>query len=68
MTSYRIGDKVEYIGSDINLQRQYAGVLEVWEISKSRFGGYTCLTPGRRRATSWIVAEDLKLVARAKLI
>lgn len=54
---FQLGDRVTYFGTDPNLQRQYAGVLEIWEISK--YGdGYACLkTDGR--VTSWIRFEDL---------
>ncbi len=64
---FKIGDKVEYTGSDYQTQRQYAGTLEVWEIAKNRFDGYACLLPGRQRVTSWIEATDLKLVEKAKI-
>jgi hypothetical protein len=59
----KIGDRVKYIGFDGNLKAQYAGTLEVWEISQ--FDGYTCLKPNRR-LTSWIEREDLQLVEVAK--
>jgi hypothetical protein len=51
---------VEYIGSDFNLKKQYAGELKVWKISA--LDGYTCLKPNGR-ATSWIESEDLELSA-----
>jgi hypothetical protein len=59
VTRFKLGDRVKYIGLDFNLKTQYAGVLEVWEIS--RVDGYTCLKPNGR-ATSWIQFEDLQLV------
>jgi hypothetical protein len=58
VTAFKIGDKVEYIGSSFNLKKQYAGLLEVWEIS--RIDGYTCLKPNGR-LTSWIEFTDLRL-------
>jgi hypothetical protein len=59
-TSFNLGDRVKYIGSDFNLKKQYAGILEVWEISNSPFDGYTCLK-SNGRLTSWIHFEDLEL-------
>ncbi len=50
-------ERVTYIGTDPNLQRQYSGELEVWEISKCG-DGYACLKPDGR-VTSWIRFEDL---------
>jgi hypothetical protein len=58
-TEYKVGDRVEYIGSDFYFKKQYAGVLEVWEISP--IDGYTCLKPNGR-ATSWIEFADLQLI------
>lgn len=63
----KIGDKVQYIGSNYYLQKQYAGTLEVWEIAKNKFDGYACLLPSRRSVTSWIESSDLKLIERAKI-
>jgi hypothetical protein len=60
--AFKLGDRVEYIGSDFNLKKQYAGTLEVWEISKNPLDGYTCLKPNGR-TTSWVKFEDLELVA-----
>lgn len=31
ITSFKLGDRVKYIGSDFNLKTQYAGTLEVWD-------------------------------------
>ncbi|MCY7337687.1 MAG: hypothetical protein LH613_16000 [Chamaesiphon sp.] len=56
-----LGDRVKYIGSDFNLKTQYAGTLEVWEISKKDINSYTCLKPNGR-VTSWIEFVDLRLV------
>jgi hypothetical protein len=61
LTKFKLGDRVTYIGSEFYLKKQYAGVLEVWEISP-RDDGYTCLKPDGR-ATSWIEFEDLELLA-----
>ena len=62
-TNFRLGDRVEYIGSDANLKIQYAGTLEVWEISPNPIDGYTCLKPNGH-ATSWIKFENLKLITK----
>jgi hypothetical protein len=62
-----IGDKVEYIGSNHYLKKQYAGTLEIWEIAKQSLDGYACLKPGRTSVTSWIKPEDLKLIKKATL-
>ena len=59
-TKFKLGDRVKYIGSDFNLKRQYARILEVWEISKNPYDGYTCLKSDGR-LTSWIHFEDLAL-------
>jgi hypothetical protein len=58
---FKIGDRVEYIGSDFNLKTQYAGVLEVWEISKKDINSCACLKPDGR-VTSWIEFADLQLM------
>jgi hypothetical protein len=60
IVKFEIGDNVEYIGSDFNMKRQYAGTLEVWEISKKDINSYTCLKPNGR-TTSWIEFADLQL-------
>jgi hypothetical protein len=60
--AFKLGDRVQYIGSDFNLKKQYAGMLEVWEISKNPLDGYTCLKPNGR-TTSWVQFEDLELNA-----
>lgn len=61
VTKFSIGDRVKYIGSDFNLKKQYAGVLEVWEISKKDADSYACLKPNGR-VTSWVEFIDLQLV------
>jgi hypothetical protein len=61
VTKFKLGDRVEYVGSDLNLKTQYAGTLEVWEISKKDINSYTCLKPNRR-VTSWVEFADLQLV------
>jgi hypothetical protein len=58
--AFKLGDRVEYIGSDFSLKKQYAGELKVWEISP--WDGYTCLKPNGR-LTSWVKFEDLELSA-----
>jgi uncharacterized protein (DUF927 family) len=53
-----VGDRVQYVGNDKALQRQYAGILEVCEIKGDR---YTCKKPSSS-LTSWIELDDLQLV------
>jgi hypothetical protein len=57
-TKFKLGDRVKYIGSNFNLKTQYAGTLEVWEISKKDINSYACLKPNGR-VTSWIELADL---------
>ena len=59
ITAFKVGDRVQYVGSDFNLKNQYEGVLEVWAIAKNPFDGYTCLKPNGR-LSSWIQFEDLQ--------
>jgi hypothetical protein len=59
----KLGDRVTYIGSDLNLKTQYAGTLEIWKISKNPYDGYTCLKPNGR-TTSWVQFEDLELAIK----
>jgi hypothetical protein len=54
----KVGDRVQYVGNDKALQRQYAGILEVCEIKGDR---YTCKKPSSS-LTSWIELDDLQLV------
>ena len=54
----KVGDRVKYIGETPSLQKQYAGVLQVHEVSND---GYACLKPDGG-LTSWIEAADLRLV------
>jgi hypothetical protein len=54
---------VEYIGVDKTLRKQYAGILEVYEI---RGDSYTCLKPDGADLTSWIELADLQVVGVAK--
>ena len=64
-TSFKLGDRVRYIGNHFYLKKQYAGFLKVWEISP--LDGYTCLKPDRR-LTSWIEFEDLRDAIEGDLI
>jgi hypothetical protein len=64
VTRFKLGDRVKYIGSNFNLKTQYAGTLEVWEISKKDINSYACLKPNGR-VTSWIELADLQLVEEA---
>jgi hypothetical protein len=47
---------VRYVGTNPNLLKQYAGILEIFEVSGET---YTCLKPDGK-LTSWIEFEDLK--------
>ena len=58
-TEFKIGDRVQYIGDDFYLKKQYGGILEVREISL--LDGYTCLKPDGR-LTSWILFQYLEEV------
>ncbi len=66
LKTFKLGDRVKYIGSDFNLKKQYAGVLEVWEISKKDADSYACLKPNGR-VTSWIEFADLQLVDESEV-
>jgi hypothetical protein len=62
VSRFKLGDRVEYIGSDFNLKTQYAGVLEVWDMGKlGDSNKCACLKPNKR-VTSWIDFADLQLV------
>ena len=58
IVKFKLGDRVEYIGDTKALQKQYAGILEVYEIEGDR---YTCKKPSGS-LTSWIELADLQLV------
>ena len=61
----RVGDRVKYIGDCLSLERQYAGILEVYEIHRVGVEHtYTCIKPDGG-ATSRIDFEDLVLVRSA---
>jgi len=56
---FKLGDRVRYVGTDRNLVKQYAGVLEIWEMGKlGDSDKCTCLKPNGR-TTSWIEFGDL---------
>jgi hypothetical protein len=60
-SAFKLGDRVEYIGSDFNLKTQYAGTLEIWEMGKlGDSDKCACLKPNGR-VTSWIEFADLQL-------
>jgi|GEM_PF-4695612 len=59
-TDFKVGDRVEYIGSNIRNQKHYAGDLVVHEIANS---GITCMMPSGKY-TSWIDPDDLQLLAQ----
>ena len=56
----KVGDKVKYVGTNVSLQKQYAGVLEVKVIDPIE--GYACWTPDKKGLTTWLQASDLRLV------
>lgn len=58
-TVFKVGDRVKYIGSHFHLQRIYAGILEVWQVSP--IDGYTLKKPDGR-LTSWVDFADLEEV------
>jgi hypothetical protein len=55
----KIGDKVEYIGTDKSLVKQYAGVLTVHSVLHD---SCSCMKPGGQGLTSWIEFADLRAV------
>jgi hypothetical protein len=57
-TGFKVGDRVQYVGSNANLKTQYAGELVVHEISPS---GITCKLPNGNLG-SWIDPEDLQFL------
>ena len=60
--NFKLGDRVQYVGTDLNLVRQYSGVLEIWKMGKGGdFDKCTCLKPNDT-TTSWIDFTDLELV------
>ena len=61
LNQFKIGDQVEYIGTDKSRQKQNAGVLKIVKICP--IDGYTCLKPDGGY-TSWIDAKDLRLVSK----
>jgi predicted P-loop ATPase len=58
ITRFKVGVRVQYVGKNPNLVRQYAGILEIHEILSET---YTCKKPDGS-LTSWIEIEDLQLV------
>lgn len=58
-TSFKIHDRVRYVGEKYYLKKQYEGELTIWEISKHD-DGYACLKPDGC-VTSWISFQDLEL-------
>jgi hypothetical protein len=62
VTRFKLGDRVEYIGSNRNLKTQCAGTLKIWEMGKlGDSDKCACLKPNGR-VTSWIEFADLQLV------
>jgi P4 family phage/plasmid primase-like protien len=58
-STWKIGDKVEYIGTDESLVKQYAGVLTVHSL---QYDSCSCLKPGGQGLTSWIEFAELRAV------
>jgi P4 family phage/plasmid primase-like protien len=56
-STLKIGDRVEYIGTDESLVKQYAGVLTVHSILHD---ACSCLKPGGQGLTSWIEFGELR--------
>jgi P4 family phage/plasmid primase-like protien len=59
VSTLKVGDKVEYIGTHQSLVKQYAGVLTVYSLEGD---ACSCLKPGDRGLTSWIELAELRLV------
>jgi hypothetical protein len=67
VTRFKLGDRVEYIGSNRNLKTQYAGTLKIWEMGKlGDSDKCACLKPNGR-VTSWIEFADLQLVVELEV-
>jgi hypothetical protein len=57
-----LGDSVRYIGSHPSFQKQYGGVLAIWELGKDcDLDKCACLTPGGKVST-WIEYSALELL------
>ena len=55
---FKVGDRVQYVGSNVQLAKQYAGELLVHEIGPD---GITCLLASEK-LSSWIDPDDLQLL------
>lgn len=66
-TNLKLKDLVTYIGENLNLKTQYAGTLEVWEISNKDVGCYACLTEDGW-VSSWLDFDSLKLVNAIEVV
>lgn len=65
--AFKLGDRVEYIGSDFNLKTQYAGALKIWEMGKlGDSDKCACLKPNGR-VISWIEFADLQLLDESEV-
>jgi putative DNA primase/helicase len=58
-STLKVGDRVEYIGTDKSLVKQYAGVLTVHSLHHD---SCSCMKPGGQGLTSWIEFGDLRSV------
>ncbi len=61
--AFELGDRVEYIGSNFNLKKQYAGTLEIWEMGKGCDSDKcACLKPDGRvtRVSIEIALEPIR--------
>jgi hypothetical protein len=61
-----LGDRVKYIGTHPSFQKQYGGVLTIWELGKGcDLDKCACLTEGGKVST-WIEYSALELVEVAQ--
>jgi hypothetical protein len=58
-STLKVGDKVEYIGTDKSLVKQYSGILTVHSL---QYDSCSCMKPGGQGLTSWIEFVELRLV------
>jgi hypothetical protein len=60
--AFKLGDRVQYIGTHPSFQKQYGGVLTIWELGKGcDLDKCACQTPDGRVST-WIEYSALQLV------
>lgn len=60
--AFELGDRVRYIGTHPSFQKQYGGMLTIWELGKGcDLDKCACQTPGGKIST-WIEYSALQLV------